>query len=152
MTSHLGEDMMIISQVWTPQNHSKNKIGAKTNKSKKRAKNHGVTFNFFPHMGKCSNNEDHHTFIYLQLKNYNSILRTKYDSMWMPSAVYRDVQWTGWGRTCTPGRTLLPHGLLASFLTSTPSLLDHVCSKNNSPEGFIPFGFRLIFLFCETLK
>ena len=48
---------------------------------------------FFPLMGQCSNNEDHHTFIYLQLKNYNSILRTKYDSMWMPPAVYRDVQW-----------------------------------------------------------
>ena len=30
----------------------------------------------FPHMGQCSNNEDHHTFIYLQLKNYNSILGT----------------------------------------------------------------------------
>ena len=51
-----------------------------------------------------------------------------------------------------PGRALLPRGLLVSFLTSTPSLLDCVCSKNNSPEGFIPFGFRLIFLFCETLK
>ena len=24
---------------------------------------------------------------------YNSILRTKYDSMWMPPAVYRDMQW-----------------------------------------------------------
>ena len=35
----------------------------------------------FPHLGQCSNNEDHQTFIYLQLKNYNSILRTKYDSM-----------------------------------------------------------------------
>src|SRR3954468_7043414 len=33
-----------------------------------------------------------------------------------------------------------PRGLLASFLTSTPSPLDHVCSKNNSPESFIPFG------------
>ena len=31
----------------------------------------------FPHLGQCSNNDDHHTFIYLQLKNYNSILRTK---------------------------------------------------------------------------
>ena len=30
-------------------------------------------------LGQCSNNDDHHTFIYLQLKNYNSILRTKYD-------------------------------------------------------------------------
>ena len=35
----------------------------------------------FPHLGQCSRNDDHHTFIYLQLKNYNSILRTKYDSM-----------------------------------------------------------------------
>ena len=50
------------------------------------------------------------------------------------------------------GRASLPHGLLASSLTSTPSPLDHVCSKNNSPEGFIPFGLRLIFLFYETLK
>ena len=56
------------------------------------------------------------------------------------------------GRAYPLGRALLPRGLLASFLTSTPSLLGHICSKNNSPEGFIPFGFRLIFLFCETLK
>jgi hypothetical protein len=26
-------------------------------------------------------NDDHHTSIYLQLKDYNSILRTKYDSI-----------------------------------------------------------------------
>ena len=39
-------------------------------------------------------NDDHHTFIYLQLKNYNSILRTRYDSIWMPPAVYRDMQWS----------------------------------------------------------
>ena len=38
-------------------------------------------FYFFPHMGQCSNNEDHHIFIYLQLKKYNSVLRTKYDSI-----------------------------------------------------------------------
>ena len=38
-------------------------------------------------------NDDHHTFIYLQLNNYNSILRTKYDSIWMPPVVYRDMQW-----------------------------------------------------------
>ena len=44
-------------------------------------------------LGQCSNNDDHHTFIYLQLKNYNLILRTKYDSIWMPLAVYWDVQW-----------------------------------------------------------
>ena len=53
---------------------------------------------------------------------------------------------------CPPGCALLPRGLLISFLMSTPSLLDYVCSKNHSPEGFIPFGFRLIFLFYETLK
>ena len=34
-----------------------------------------------PHLGQCSKNDDHHTFIYLQLNNYNSILRTKYESM-----------------------------------------------------------------------
>ena len=44
-------------------------------------------------LGQCSNNDDHHTSFYLQLKNYNSILRTKYDSMCMPPVVYRDVQW-----------------------------------------------------------
>ena len=44
-------------------------------------------------LGQCSNNDDHHTFIFLQLNNYNSILRTKYDSIWMPPTVYRDMQW-----------------------------------------------------------
>ena len=58
----------------------------------------------------------------------------------------------GRGARLPPGRSLLPRGLLISFLTSTPSLLVCVCSKNDSPEGFIPFGLRLIFLFCETLK
>ena len=42
------------------------------------------------------------------------------------------------------GRASLPCGLLASFLTSTPSPLDHVCSKNNSPEGFFPFDIRFL--------
>ena len=51
-----------------------------------------------------------------------------------------------------PRRTALPRGHLAASLTSTPSLLDCVCSKKDPREGFIPFGFRLIFLFCETLK
>ena len=44
-------------------------------------------------LGQCSNSDDHHTFIFLQLNNYNSILRTKYDSIWMPPAVYWDMQW-----------------------------------------------------------
>ena len=50
------------------------------------------------------------------------------------------------------GHALHPRGHLACFLTSTPSPLDHVCSKNHAPEGFIPFGLCLIFLFFETLK
>ena len=35
----------------------------------------------FPHLGQCSKNDDHHTFIFLQLNNYNSILRIKYYSI-----------------------------------------------------------------------
>ena len=42
-----------------------------------------------------------------------------------------------------------PPRLLLDF-HSNP--LDHVRSKNHAPEGFIPFGLRLIFLFFETLK
>ena len=45
------------------------------------------------------------------------------------------------------GRALLPRGCLVSFLTSTPSLVDCICSKNEPHEGFFPFGFYLIFLF-----
>ena len=58
----------------------------------------------------------------------------------------------GGGRAQGGGRAPLPRGVLISFLTSTPSFLDCVCSKNNYPEGFIPIGLHLIFLFCETLK
>ena len=58
----------------------------------------------------------------------------------------------GWGARPGGRRASLPRGLLDCFLTSTPSPLDHVCSKNKAPEGFIPFGLRLIFLFSETLK
>ena len=50
------------------------------------------------------------------------------------------------------GRASLPRGFLEASLTSTPSLLDCFRSKNNFPEGFIPFGLRLIFLFFEILK
>ena len=49
-------------------------------------------------------------------------------------------------------RAPLPRGLLLYFLTQGPSLLDLVRSENHVPEGFIPFGLRLIFLFHETLK
>ena len=53
---------------------------------------------------------------------------------------------------CRGGRALHPRGHLGCFLACTPSPLDHVRSKNHAPEGFIPFGLRLIFLFFEILK
>ena len=58
----------------------------------------------------------------------------------------------GWGAPREVGRALDPRGHLVASLTSTPSLLDYVCSKNDSRESFIPFGLRLVFLFCKTLK
>ena len=50
------------------------------------------------------------------------------------------------------GAAPLSHGTLESFLTCTPSCPDQVRSKDHAPEGFIPFGLRLIFLFFEILK
>ena len=58
----------------------------------------------------------------------------------------------GGGRAWGGRRAPLPRGFLLYFLTKGPSLLDHVRSENHVPEGFIPFGLRLIFFFCETLK
>ena len=52
----------------------------------------------------------------------------------------------------TGERGPLSCGVLGSFLTCTPSSPDLVRSKNHAPEGFIPFGLRLIFLFFEILK
>ena len=52
----------------------------------------------------------------------------------------------GWGARPLP-REHPPY-----LLTCTPSLLDLIRSKNHVPEGFIPFGLRLIFLFFKTLK
>ena len=56
------------------------------------------------------------------------------------------------GAHVTGGRALLSRGALEAFLTCTPGSPDQICSKNNAPEGFIPFGLRLIFLFFEILK
>ena len=58
----------------------------------------------------------------------------------------------GGGRAQGGRRASLPRGHLEASLTSTPSLVDCFLSKNNSPEGFIPFGLCLIFLFFEILK
>ena len=46
----------------------------------------------------------------------------------------------------------LSHGFLEASLACTPSLPDHILPKNHAPEGFIPFGLHLIFLFFEILK
>ena len=50
------------------------------------------------------------------------------------------------------GGALHPRDRLVAFLTEGPSLLDHVRLENHDPEGFIPFGLRLIFCFFEILK
>ena len=44
------------------------------------------------------------------------------------------------GRAPGGGRALLSPDLLEASLACTPSLQDHVHSKNHAPEGFIPFG------------
>ena len=67
------------------------------------------------------------------------------------SVAARGAQETG-GAPRGGGRALLSRGRLGCFLACTPSPLDHVRSKNHAPEGFIPFGLRLIFLFFEILK
>ena len=58
----------------------------------------------------------------------------------------------GGGHALPPGRALRPCGHLVASLTCTPSPLDVFWSKKNHRESFIPFGLRLVFLFCETLK
>ena len=82
---------------------------------------------------------------------------------WMFSGyvgIYRRKKYVG-GRPRGPGdrgvprrggRAPLSPGRLDCFLTCTTSPLDHVRSKNHAPEGFIPLGLRLIFLFFEILK
>src|SRR3990170_5896134 len=83
-----------------------------------------------------------------------------YMIVWGYVGIYRRKKYVG-GATWAPRgwrarlggrRAPLPRALLVDCFTWTPSPLDHVCSENHAPEGFIPFGLRLIFLFCETLK
>ena len=59
-----------------------------------------------------------------------------------PSVKKEERRSRGWRHP--PRVRPLPRRLLVGFLTSTPSLLDHICSKNNSPEGFIPFDIPFI--------
>ena len=69
-------------------------------------------------------------------------------------SIYRRKKYVG-GATRGPrgrGRALRPRGRLVASPTSSPSLLVSFRSKKDHREGFIPFGLRLVFLFCETLK
>ena len=54
-------------------------------------------------LGQCSKNNDHHT---LTTQYYNSMSRTKYDSIWMPPAVYRDMQWSSVAMTSKNGQAM----------------------------------------------
>ena len=58
----------------------------------------------------------------------------------------------GGGRAQGGRRAPLPRPFLVGVLTSGQSPLGHVRSQKHVPEGFIPFGLRLVFLFFETLK
>ena len=86
------------------------------------------------------------SWLRLMFLGYKSIYRRKKyvgGAPWGPQ---------GWGRAYPPRCALLPRGRLVASLTSTPSLLDCVCSKNHTPEGFIPFGLRLIFFFLRNTE
>ena len=83
---------------------------------------------------------------YLIYRGYVGIYRRKKyvgGATWAPR---------GWRARLGGQARPLPRALMVAFLTQGPSPLDHVCSKKHVPEGFIPFGLRLIFFFCETLK
>ena len=58
----------------------------------------------------------------------------------------------GGGHAQGVGRASLPRGFVEASLMSTSSSPDLVRSKSHAPEGFIPFGLCLIFLFFEILK
>ena len=67
--------------------------------------------------------------------------------VWGYVGIYRRKEYVG-GATGGPRgwrARPLPRGFLVAFLMYGPSPLDHVRFENHVPEGFIPFGLRLIF-------
>jgi hypothetical protein len=55
-------------------------------------------------------------------------------------------------RACPRGRTPVACGCLMTPLAHLRCSVGVFWSKKNHRESFIPFGLRLIFLFCETQK
>ena len=51
-------------------------------------------FFFIPHLGQCSRKWWSSHFYLFTTQWLQLDTRTKYDSIWMPPAVYRDMQWT----------------------------------------------------------
>ena len=95
---------------------------------------YGLLLLLFPHLRQCSNNDDHHTSIYLQLKNYNSKLWTKYNSMWIPPAVYRDMQRI----KSDMYERIMNGGFATNTMSSTCSWkkqYDNVCHMNGTVES-----------------
>ena len=76
----------------------------------------------------------------LMVSGYVGLYRRKEDT----GGLTRDPR----GRGCAPH----PRGHLVAPTPWFSSLSCVIFSKNISPEGFIPFGLRLIFFFCKTLK
>ena len=78
--------------------------------------------------------------------------------VWGYVGIYRRKEYVGGatggprGRRRAQGGALHPRDLHGCSLEQGPSLLDHVRLENHNPEGFIPFGLRLIFCFFEILK
>ena len=58
----------------------------------------------------------------------------------------------GRGSALGRGRAPHPRGPLVALLTWFSSSPCVIFSKNIPCKGFIPFGLRLIFFFCKTLK
>ena len=66
--------------------------------------------------------------------------------VWGYVGIYRRKEYVGGALRGPRGRGRALGGApctLVDCLTQGPSPLDHVCSENHVPEGFIPFGLRL---------